>query len=131
MKNKGSKFKPGQVIDWLDCGNKSSTVDTNNRYLNYLNGQKLVADSAKMTNSVVIQPSYIGENVVIENSIVGPHASIGNGSKVYGSVINTSIVQENASVKNAVISNSMIGNFASYEGTAADLSVGDYNVIKN
>lgn len=130
MKNKGVKFKPGQVTDWLDCGNKNSTVDTNNRYLGYLNGQKLVAESAKVTNSVVIQPSYIGENVVIENSVVGPYASIGNGSKVYGSVIHTSIVQENAVVKNANIGNSMVGNFATLEANSVDLSVGDYNVIK-
>ncbi len=130
MKTKGVKFKPGQVTDWLDCGNKNSTVDTNNRYLGYLNGQKIVADSAKISNSVVIQPSYVGENVVIENSVVGPYASIGNGSKVVNSVINTSIVQENAVVKNANVANSMIGNFATFEGTPADLSVGDYNVIK-
>jgi glucose-1-phosphate thymidylyltransferase len=130
MKTKGIKFKPGQVTDWLDCGNKNSTVDTNNRYLGYLNGQKIVSDSAKIINSVVIQPSYIGENVVIENSVVGPYASIGNGTKVTGSVINTSIVQQNAVVKNANVTNSMIGNFATFEGTPADLSVGDYNVIK-
>jgi glucose-1-phosphate thymidylyltransferase len=130
MKNKGVKFKPGQVTDWLDCGNKNSTVDTNNRYLGYLNGQKLVAESAKVINSVVIQPSYIGENVVIENSVVGPYASIGNGSKVYGSVIHTTIVQENAVVKNVNIGNSMVGNFATLEAKSVDLSVGDYNVIK-
>lgn len=130
MKNKGVKFKPGQVTDWLDCGNKNSTVDTNNRYLGYLNGQNLVASSAKVVNSVVIQPSYIGENVVIENSVVGPYASIGNGTKVSNSVIHTSIVQENANVKNANVGNSMIGNHASFEGKPADLSVGDYNVIK-
>ncbi|MFN8438994.1 MAG: sugar phosphate nucleotidyltransferase [Cytophagales bacterium] len=130
MKSKGVKFKPGQVSEWLDCGNKNSTVDTNNKYLGYLNGQKLVADTAKVVNSVIIQPSYIGENVVIENSVVGPYASIGNGTKVLNSVINTSIVQENASVKNANVANSMLGNFASFEGTPSDLSVGDYNVIK-
>lgn len=130
MKNKGVKFKPGQVTDWLDCGNKNSTVDTNNRYLGYLNGQNLVATSAKVVNSVVIQPSYIGENAVIENSVVGPYASIGNGTKVSNSIIHTSIVQENATVKNANVGNSMIGNHATFEGKPADLSVGDYNIIK-
>lgn len=130
MKNKGVKFKPGQVTDWLDCGNKNSTVDTNNRYLGYLNGQKLVSDSAKLINSVIIQPSYIGDNVVIENSVVGPYASIGKNSKVVHSIINTSIIQENAEVKNINVSNSMIGNHANLEGKPADLSVGDYNVIK-
>jgi glucose-1-phosphate thymidylyltransferase len=29
MKNKGTKFVPGQVTEWLDCGNKNSTIFTN------------------------------------------------------------------------------------------------------
>jgi len=129
MKSKGTKFVPGQISEWLDCGNKNSTVDTNKSYLGYLNGTKLVADSVKIENSVVIQPSYIGENVVLHNSVVGPYVSIGSGSKISNSVISKSIVQEHAVVKNVVINNSMLGNNATYEAHARDLSVGDFNVI--
>jgi glucose-1-phosphate thymidylyltransferase len=129
MKNKGIKFLPGKVTDWLDCGNKDSTVDTNSRYLEYIKDQKLVASTVKLTNSVIIQPSYVGENVELVNSIVGPHASIGNGTKITNTVINRSIVQENAVISNAIISNSMFGNSAQYKGKALDLSVGDFNVI--
>jgi glucose-1-phosphate thymidylyltransferase len=129
MKNKGAKFVPGQISEWLDCGNKNSTVDTNKSYLGYLSGTKLVADSVSIENSVVIQPSFIGENVVLKNSVIGPHVSIGNGSKVTNSIISKSIVQEQATIKNAVITNSMLGNSATYEGHAKDLSVGDFNVI--
>ena len=78
---------------------------------------------------MVIQPSFIGENVVLHNSIVGPYVSLGNGTKVTNSIISKSIVQEHATVKNAVITNSMLGNHATYEGHAHDLSVGDYNVV--
>lgn len=129
MKNKGIKFLPGKVTDWLDCGNKDSTVDTNSRYLEYIKDQKLVASTVKLTNSVIIQPSYVGENVELTNSIVGPYASIGNGTKITNTVINRSIVQENAVIANATISNSMFGNSAQYKGKALDLSVGDFNVI--
>jgi glucose-1-phosphate thymidylyltransferase len=129
MKNKGIKFLPGKVTDWLDCGNKDSTVDTNSKYLEYIKDQKLVAGSVKLVNSVIIQPSYIGENVELVNSVVGPHASIGNGTKITNTVINRSIVQENAVISNATISNSMFGNSAQYKGKALDLSVGDFNVI--
>ena len=31
MKNKGLKLYPGEVQQWLDCGNKDATVDTNPR----------------------------------------------------------------------------------------------------
>ena len=35
MKNKGIKFKTGDVNEWLDCGNKDATVNTNSRILHY------------------------------------------------------------------------------------------------
>jgi glucose-1-phosphate thymidylyltransferase len=129
MKNKGMKFIPGKVTDWLDCGNKDSTVDTNSRYLEYIKDQKLVASSVKLVNSIIIQPSYVGENVELVNSVVGPNVSIGNGTKITNTVISRSIVQENAVITNATISNSMFGNSAQYKGKALDLSVGDFNVI--
>lgn len=129
MRKKGTKFVPGTVTEWLDCGNKDSTVATNERYLEYIKDQELVAKSAKITNSVIIKPVYIGENAEISNSVVGPHVSIGNGTKVTDSVIKKSIVQEKAVIKNAQINNSMFGNNAVYEGRPADLSVGDFNVI--
>jgi glucose-1-phosphate thymidylyltransferase len=132
MKNKGTIFVPGQVTEWLDCGNKDATVFTNQRYLEYLKerGENLVAESATITNSVLIEPVYIGENAVITNSVVGPHVSIGSKSNVRDSRVSNSIVQTSASVLNAAITDSMIGNFASVSSKAADLSVGDYNVLK-
>ncbi len=132
MKRKGAKFVPEQISEWLDCGNKDSTVFTNQRYLEYLKErkEKLVADSAKLVNAVLVEPVYIGENVEIHNSVVGPHVSISANTKIKNTVISNSIVQESAHIENANITNSMIGNFAKYSGHQADLSVGDYNVIK-
>ncbi|HWZ22255.1 MAG TPA: sugar phosphate nucleotidyltransferase [Cytophagaceae bacterium] len=130
MKNKGSNFIPGRVTEWLDCGNKDSTVQTNERYLEYIKNENLVSKSAKLVNSMLIQPVYIGDDVEITNSVVGPHVSVGNGTKITDSIVKKSIIQEKTIVKNANINNSMLGSFASVEGKALDLSVGDYNTIK-
>ena len=35
MKQKGLKFVPGQVDEWMDCGNKEITVETNGRVLQF------------------------------------------------------------------------------------------------
>lgn len=129
MKQKGLKFIPGQVTEWLDCGNKDATVYTNQRYLEYIKDTKLVDGSAQTGNSVIIPPVYIGKNVKIQNSVVGPYVSVGDGSSIQDSVIKNSIIQKNTSVINANISNSMLGNFVKFEGKSSDLSVGDYNVI--
>ncbi|MFN6944834.1 MAG: sugar phosphate nucleotidyltransferase [Cytophagaceae bacterium] len=129
MKEKGTKFEPGKVTEWLDCGNKDSTVQTNERYLEYIKDTDLVSKSAKINNSVIIPPVYIGDNVEINNTVLGPYVSVGNGTKISDSIVKKSIIQENSKVKDANISNSMLGNFAAFEGKPADLSVGDYNVL--
>jgi glucose-1-phosphate thymidylyltransferase len=131
MKNKGTRFIPGKISEWLDCGNKDATVYTNQRYLDYLrDSDDLVAASARINNSVVIPPVFIGENAVIDNAVVGPYVSIGNGTQVADSVISNSIVQENTVIKFANITNSMLGSFVNYRGTQVDLSLGDYNALK-
>ncbi|KAA9325539.1 NTP transferase domain-containing protein [Hymenobacter busanensis] len=132
MKNQGAVFIPGPVTEWLDCGNKDATVFTNQRYLEYLKeaGEDTVSKTATLQNTVIIQPVYIGENVVLENSIIGPHVSVGDGSVVRHSVVVNSILQKSATVQNANIQNSMVGSHASLTGTPADLSVGDYNALK-
>jgi glucose-1-phosphate thymidylyltransferase len=129
MKNKGVKFKPGQVDEWLDCGNKNATVYSNQRVLEFEKNEELISPTAIIINSVVIPPSLIQEGARIENSIVGPHTTIGKNSQITNSVISNSIVQHTAKVHGANITNSMIGSHAVYRGSARDLSIGDYNEI--
>ena len=128
MKQKGTKFVPGKVTEWLDCGNKDATVYTNQRVLEFDKGKKeLRGNNVTLENSIVIEPCYLGENVKIVNSIVGPHVTLGKGTIVENSVIRNSIVQTNAKLISANIVNSMVGNYAEVKGKSLDLSVGDYN----
>jgi glucose-1-phosphate thymidylyltransferase len=132
MKNKGTIFVPGQVSEWLDCGNKDATVYTNQRYLEYLaeRGEELVSASLRMEHSVLIEPVYVGEGVTITNSVVGPHVSISAGARITDSRVSNSIVQGSATVNGANLTNSMVGNSAIVNGHAQDLSLGDFNVLK-
>lgn len=127
MKKKGTKFVPGKVDEWLDCGNKDATVYTNKRVLEMNRSADMVANSVKKENSIIIEPCYIGENVELKNSIVGPHVSLGAGSKIENSVVSNSIIQMNSKIKNSVIDNSMIGNSAEYINSAEQLSISDYS----
>jgi glucose-1-phosphate thymidylyltransferase len=129
LNKKGSVFNPGEVTEWLDCGNKNVTVQTNQRYLDFIKDQKLVSTKAKLTNSVIIPPCFVGDDVVIENSVVGPYVSIGKNSQIKDSRISNSIIQTNSKISQAVLENSMLGNFVNFESRPLDLSVGDYNSI--
>lgn len=130
MKSKGTRFTPGKVTEWLDCGNKDATVFTNQRVLEFDKGQaRLRGKDVKLENAIVIEPCFIGDQVVIRNSIVGPHASVGAGSELVDSVVKNSILQNNTKIKNAVINNSMIGESGEVMAKAMELSISDYTTL--
>ncbi len=132
MMAKGMVFVPGKVDEWMDCGNKDVTVDTNNRMLNFLHndGIHLVDYDVKQENSTIIPPCYIGEDVVLINATVGPNVSIGKGCHVIDSAIKNSLVQTHAHIKNANLDNAMIGNHVSFDGNFTSISIGDYSVLE-
>jgi glucose-1-phosphate thymidylyltransferase len=129
----GKVFKTGTVDEWMDCGNKAITIDTNQRMLGFLQAdgeEQLVAKSAKLENSTIIEPCFVGENVLLKNATVGPFVSIGNDSKIENSTIKNSLIQTNTSIKNAKLENAMIGNHVQYDGNFTSISIGDYSVLE-
>lgn len=127
MKAKGKRLKAGKVDEWLDCGNKDATVYTNLRILEMKYPNNHIASSAKVLNSVIIPPCYIGEGVSIEDSIIGPHATLGAHTRIQHSLVKNSIVREHVQLKHAAIDNSILGNHAHYKGVLRQMSMGDYS----
>ena len=132
MMAKGMKFVPGKVDEWMDCGNKDVTVDTNSRMLGFLHndGEHLIDYGVKQENSTIIPPCYIGEDVVLINSTVGPNVSLGRGTHIVDSTIKNSLVQTHAHIKNASLDNAMIGNHVNFDGNFTSISIGDYSVLE-
>lgn len=132
MKEKGLRFVPGKVDEWMDCGNKNVTVETNNRMLNFLNVDKeaMISDCVVLDNSEIIEPCFIGKNVVLRNSTVGPNVSIGDFTILENTTVKNSLIQTNTVIKNAVLDNAMIGNHAVYDGKHTQISIGDYSVLE-
>ncbi|MCW3161985.1 sugar phosphate nucleotidyltransferase [Chryseobacterium oryctis] len=130
LRAKGSKFTLGKVNDWMDCGNKNATVETNSKILEYEKEEMShYPSSSVIENSLIIQPCFIGENVKISNSKIGPGVSLGNNTIVVNSNIENSLIQENTLINHGNLSNSMIGNSAQYFGVAREISLGDYSVL--
>ena len=127
----GKLFVPGEVNEWMDCGNKEITVATNTKMLHFLSkeGEKLVDDSVKVENSTIIPPCYIGKNVVLKNSTVGPGVSIGEGTQIRNATLKDSMIQKHTIIENAQLNKAMIGNYVRYNGTHTSISLGDYSVL--
>lgn len=133
MMAKGKIFKTGSVDQWMDCGNKKVTIETNQQVLKneQKKGVNTVSSSVKLENGKIIEPCYIGEGVRISNAIVGPFASIGANTVIENSLISNSIVQHNTTLKNVILKDSMIGSEVEYNGLAQDLSLGDYTQVND
>ncbi len=132
MMEKGMKFVPGKVDEWMDCGNKNVTVETNQRMLDFLEkeGENMIADTVVQENANIIEPCFIGENVVLKNTTVGPYVSVGANTVLENSTIKNSLIQSNSKITNANLDNAMIGNHVVYNGNFETISIGDYSVLE-
>ena len=128
----GKVFKTGTVEEWMDCGNKEVTVETNQRMLAILNegDETLVSSEMTQLNSKIIMPCFIGKGVVLKNSTIGPFTSIGAGTIIEDSNVKNSIIQTQSVIKNATLENAMIGNHVVFDGNFTDVSIGDYSELK-
>jgi glucose-1-phosphate thymidylyltransferase len=128
LMNQGKVFRPGTVSDWMDCGNKAITVETNSKMLGYLSGKaELKGDSISIENSEIIEPCYIGSNVVLKNAKVGPNVSLGDNCIVENATIEDALIQTNSTISNIHLKDSMIGNHAHVDGRWTSVSLGDYS----
>lgn len=132
MKNKGMRFLPGAVDEWLDCGNFTATVFTNQRVL--ANNPKKFNENKTHYNPTVkiIEPCFIGDNVSLNHCTIGPFASIGNNTEMDHCKVSNSIIQEKCILSNFNCHNSMIGNQVCIDGQnspSQEFSIGDFSSI--
>ena len=132
MKQKGKIFMPGTVNEWMDCGNKDATVATNKMTLTFDHTDKkpLISNDVKLINASIIEPCYIGKNVVLKNSTVGPHVTLGDDCKIENSTLENCLIQNNTKITNAKLQNSMLGSHVRYNGVFTTVSLGDYSVVE-
>ena len=132
MMKKGMKFVPGKVEEWMDCGNKEVTIETNQRMLGFLekDGEPLISKNILLENANIIEPCFIGENVLLKNSTVGPFVSIGDHTVIENSTVKNSLIQSHTKITNANLDNAMIGNYVTYNGNFETISIGDYSVLE-
>jgi glucose-1-phosphate thymidylyltransferase len=132
MMEAGKIFTTGTVDEWMDCGNKEVTLETNAKMLGILaqSGNALISESMTLENSEIIEPCFIAEGVQLKNSKVGPYVSIGKGTIIEDSTVKNSIIQTHSVIKNATLDQAMIGNYATFDGKFTDVSIGDYSELK-
>ncbi len=132
MMASGNVFKTGTVDEWMDCGNKVVAIETNQCIMSFMekDGSEELNSQPTLQDSKIIPPCVIDSSVVLKNSTVGPHVSIGAGSVIENCTISNSLIQKNSVIKNATLEEAMIGNHVKYDGKFTRISIGDYTIME-
>lgn len=120
----GKKVVSLPVTEWEDCGNPSVLLSTN-RYLLDRAGS---TDEQRGT-AMILAPSAVAADAVLERSVIGPYASIASGVTIRDSVVRDTIVEAGATITSAVIEHSLIGRKARISGSPSRLNVGDTSEV--
>ena len=128
MIQRGAKVRTEKISTWLDTGTIEATLDTNRVLLERLNVSTLERLNVKIIPPVAIHPS-----AQIENSTIGPYASIGAECKISNSIITDSIIEGGCEIHDAGLSHSIVGRQAKVRGrgagSAMQLNIGDNSQV--
>ncbi len=123
MIDKGEKFSTFPVEGWYDCGKPETLLYTNEKLLKSKSRYK------EIFGCVINPPVFIAEDAEIENSIIGPFATIGSKAVVKDSMIQRSIIGERAKVSAMLLKESIVGNNARVEGNFRRINLGDSSEV--
>lgn len=123
MVERGGKLTVFPVENWWDCGHPESLLVTNRHLLESL------PEPSGRRGCIITPPVYLSSTAQVENSILGPYLSVGDGAKISGSIIADSIIGARAEVTNCLLRSSLVGDNAVVKGNFTRLNVGDSSAI--
>lgn len=127
MLEHGAAMRTQSVETWLDTGTIEATLETNQYMLDH--GRDNSAEATKRPGISIVPPVFIHPSARVENSVIGPHVSIGAECEVGGCILRESILDDGAAVADAVLTGSFIGRQARVKGKATTLNIGDNSSI--
>jgi glucose-1-phosphate thymidylyltransferase len=133
--NQGVRFK-GNVMqsEILDFGRPESLLDGNRYLLSELKlNDPLFENLFQMGNIVdskLIPPVFIGKNIEIKNSVIGPNVSIGDDLVLEKCILSESVIGDGVFLRKVISSNSIIGDYSILEDLIKkNITIGDSSYI--
>lgn len=119
-------FRKATVDQWLDCGTLPAWLETSG-IITEKEYEEINED--RFPDTKIIPPVYIGDNVELENCIVGPKASIAKGTTLKKCTIRNSLIQKQSHLEDCNIANSTIGRHVELKGVEQEVHLGDHSKI--
>ncbi len=125
MIERGWKPKALFVEGWHDCG-KIETLLSSNREILQKKGSLY---RGTLKNTEIVDPVFIGEDVEIEDSKIGPYVSIASGSSIKQSSLENSIIHSSCDIINSSLVETVVGNNVKITNFSGKLLIGDLSSI--
>ncbi len=123
MLERGLKMRLEHVNTWLDAGTAEDVLATNRYLLDHEHDNTEQASARE--HSVILRPVFIHPSATIENSVIGPHTTIGANCNIQSCIIRDSIIDDYTKVDNVIMEHSLIGREAHIHRRAGMMNVGD------
>lgn len=119
----GMNMRVEKIDTWLDAGTQEALLETNQYYLDH--GRDNSDQATRRQGNLIIRPVYIHPDATVENSIIGPYASISAGCHIQSSIIKNSILEEDVLANGFYLADSLIGRRVRLTRQAALVNLGD------
>lgn len=117
--------------DILDFGRPSEVLNSNRILLESQSIKKedFQALNISVERCFIKNPNFIGNNTKIINSVIGPYCSIGENTVIENSILESCVIENNNLLKNIISKNSIIGSNVKVENISKDyLIIGDKSI---
>ncbi|MGD8602984.1 MAG: sugar phosphate nucleotidyltransferase [Anaerolineales bacterium] len=127
MLDHGLDMRVEPVEVWKDCGKPEPLLDTNRYLLEH--GRDNSDRAAQKEGNVILPPVYVDPSATIEQSVIGPHVTIGADCVIKRSLLQNSIVEAGSHITDSNLSGSLVGRDARVFGRSRSLNVGDSSEV--
>lgn len=124
MLERGDRIGVQPIKSIVDIGSPQNRLAAN-RTLLERHGDRQATPVRTGSSVAIVPPVYIHPTATIEDSVIGPHATIGQNTSVKNAIIADSIIDDGASIASCVLRHSIIGENAVLEGRPQMLILGD------
>ncbi|NLG50805.1 MAG: nucleotidyltransferase, partial [Chloroflexi bacterium] len=124
MIDQGAHVISQSVDAWEDCGEPETLLHTNRWLLEHGRSQEVAT-----RNAILVPPVYVAPTAVIEDSVVGPYATIGDNVQIKDSIVRDAIVDEGSILESVALEHSLIGRNAVIKGKLHRLNIGDNSQV--
>jgi glucose-1-phosphate thymidylyltransferase len=125
MIDRGARIACEPVGAWEDCGQPDAVLHTQRYLMDRGHTQEI-----PVSDSVLIPPVHVAASARIENAVVGPYVTVGEGATIRDAVVRDSIIEAGATVQGLCVERTLVGRRAQIKAAPRVLNVGDDDALE-